>query len=49
MKESIESMRRSVLPQSREWFELMAEAPRDEIERLRREVAEYQARCESAA
>jgi len=49
MERSIEDLRRTVLPQSREWFLLMAEAPRDEIKRLRREVTDYQARCQSVA
>ncbi len=47
MERAIEDLQRNVLPGSREWFELMAEGSREEIRRLRREVADYKARNSS--
>jgi hypothetical protein len=42
---ALSSLRRDVLPKSRQWFTLMAEGPMDEIRRLEEQIAEYSGRA----
>jgi hypothetical protein len=44
----IERLKKEVLPQSRQWYKLMAEGPEEEIKRLRADVDDYLARKECA-
>jgi hypothetical protein len=43
------SLRKDVLPKSRQWFDLMAEGPVDEIRRLQREIDAYSGMNEVAS
>lgn len=47
-KSSLESLKKEVLPQSRQWYKLMAEGPEEEIKRLQSDVDDYLARKETA-
>lgn len=47
-KSSLESLKKEVLPQSRQWHKLMAEGPEEEIKRLQADVDDYLARKERA-
>jgi hypothetical protein len=47
-KNSLESLKKEVLPRSRQWYKLMAEGPKEEIKRLQAEVDDYLARKERA-
>lgn len=49
LKASVEDLRRDVGSRSQQWFELMAEGPRDEIEKLQAEVDEYLAKRDAPA
>ncbi|MGI8565188.1 MAG: hypothetical protein ACR2LZ_01765 [Pyrinomonadaceae bacterium] len=44
LKSSAKDLRQNVLPQSREWYNLMAEGPADEIHRIAAEIDAYQSR-----
>ncbi len=48
MERILESLQGGVLPQSRQWYKLMAEGPEEEIKRLRTDVDDYLARKERA-
>jgi hypothetical protein len=41
MYRALASLRKDVLPKSRQWFNLMAEGPVDEIRKLQREIDAY--------
>jgi signal transduction histidine kinase len=47
MEAALADLKQTVKPQSEKWFELMAEGTRDQIEKLRAEVNDYEARQES--
>lgn len=41
MKSAIKALEKELLPDKKDWFELMAEGPREEIKRLQAEADEY--------
>jgi hypothetical protein len=49
MEKSLEKLREDVQPKSEQRFQLMAEGPRDEIKKLRREVEDYYSRQHAKA
>ena len=49
MELSIEDLRRELLPHNPQWFELLAEGPREEIICLQAEADEYLSRQQEAA
>ena len=41
MKRAIEDLEKELLPHNPDWFELMAEGPREQIKQLKAEADEY--------
>lgn len=44
MRRSLEDMKKTVMPKSHQWYEVMTEGPIDEINRLQSEIDDYLAR-----
>lgn len=49
LKDALQNLRETILPQSQQWFDLMAEWPTAKIEQLEAEIADYQRRRRKAS